>query len=123
MRPRPGTELDMSEFLDMGDGNRIALDEYGFLLNRGDWSKTVASRFAGQDDIRLTDQHWMVIDILRGYYEDFEIEPPMRALVKALKDCGGELIANSLALYRLFPEGPVRQGSRYAGLPIPVSCI
>jgi TusE/DsrC/DsvC family sulfur relay protein len=113
----------MSEFLDMNGGNRISLDEHGFLLNRDDWSKAVASKFAGLDDIQLTDQHWVVIDILRDYYKDYEIEPPMRALVKALKDCGGELIANSLALYRLFPQGPVRQGSRYAGLPIPVSCI
>ena len=69
------------------------------------------------------DAHWVVLDILREYYAEFGIEPPMRALVRMLKNKGIVEHASSLALYRLFPEGPARQGSRYAGLPLPVSCI
>ncbi|MBT8061819.1 MAG: TusE/DsrC/DsvC family sulfur relay protein, partial [Gammaproteobacteria bacterium] len=77
----------------------------------------------GRDGIELSDRHWLVIEILRNYFDEFGIETPMRVLVSRLKTCGGADWANSRALYRLFPEGPVRQGSRYGGLPIPLSCI
>lgn len=83
----------------------------------------MAVQLAALDDIDLSEQHWLVIRILRDYYSENSIEPPMRALVKLLKDKDAEETATSLQLYRLFPEGPAKQGSRYAGLPIPLSCI
>jgi len=109
--------------LSLSDGNCLALDEYGHLENRADWTEAVAGEFASRDGINLGDAHWLVLNILRDYYAEYGIEPPMRALVKEIKLRGGEAFASSLELYRLFPEGPVKQGSRYAGLPIPVSCI
>ena len=113
----------MNDLLQLGEGMSLALDEHGHLANADDWSEPVASEFAGLDGIVLGEMHWLVISILRDYYREYEIEPPMRALVKELKLRGGESFANSLELYRLFPQGPVRQGSRFAGLPIPLSCI
>ena len=118
-----GIELEVSNWLQMGDGRKLALDEHGHLENGEDWSEAVADRFAGQDGISLGDVHWLVLEILRSYYQDYGIEPPMRALVNEMKARGAEDCATSLELYRLFPDSPVRQGSRYAGLPIPVSCI
>ena len=64
-----------------------------------------------------------VISVLRGYYEKFEIAPPMRALVAILREELGRPELESRELYRLFPGGPAKQGCRYAGLPKPVSCI
>ena len=113
----------MSASLQMTDGRQLALDDYGHLVNRGDWSTEVAEQLAATDEMVLSAGHWLVLNILREYYDDFGIEPPMRALVRIMTSKGGGEFANSLALYRLFPEGPARQGSRYAGLPIPVSCI
>lgn len=107
----------------MHDGRRIELDEHGHLVNRGDWSEAVAEQLAAKNGIKLCDAHWMVLGILREYYEEFGIEPPMRALARMIREKGKAEYANSLELYRLFPEGPARQGSRYAGLPIPLSCI
>jgi tRNA 2-thiouridine synthesizing protein E len=113
----------MSKFLEMKDGHRIALDEHGHLENPQEWNESVAGAMADMDGQTLSEAHWVVIGILRDYYQDFEIEPPMRALVKEMKVRGSGNHAGSLELYRLFPEGPVKQGSRYAGLPIPLSCI
>lgn len=113
----------MSNLLNLSSGQSIALDEHGHLKNLTDWSEDVARAMARQDGVVLLEAHWVVIGILRDYYQDFEIEPPMRALVKELKGRGCSEQANSLELYRLFSEGPVKQGSRYAGLPIPLSCI
>lgn len=101
----------------------IELDEYGHLADGKRWSPDVAKLLAARDGLELSDAHWMVIRMLRNFYDEFGIEAPMRAIVKVLREQGAKEYASSRALYRLFPEGPVRQGSRYAGLPIPVSCI
>lgn len=75
------------------------------------------------DGIELRAEHWHVIRILRDYFEEFGIETPMRVLVSRLRDRMSDATLGSRDLYRLFPQGPVRQGSRYGGLPIPLSCI
>jgi tRNA 2-thiouridine synthesizing protein E len=116
-------ELEMNSQLIMPDGGSLGLDEDGHLDDPKEWSRAAAECFSAEDNISLTAAHWLVLEILRDYFRDFGIEPPMRALVKEMKARGSEEIANSLDLYRLFPEGPVRQGSRYAGLPLPLSCI
>ena len=113
----------MNKCLRMDDGRQLALDDHGHLENSNDWSPEVAMQMAAADGIELCDAHWLLFEIFRAYHRDFEIEPPMRVLVRTLKEKGRDEAANSLALYRLFPEGPARQGSRYAGLPLPVSCI
>jgi tRNA 2-thiouridine synthesizing protein E len=99
------------------------LDEHGFLRDWNDWTAELARAMAQADGIELTEDHWRVIEILRDYYAEFEIAPPMRALVQILQGRVAESGATSRALYRLFPEGPAKQGCRYAGLPKPVSCI
>lgn len=113
----------MKDHLQLEDGRQLLLDEYGHLVDSEEWSKQVAEQFAATDGVELGEPHWLVLDILREFHAEFGIEPPMRALVKIITARGGGAFANSLELYRLFPEGPVRQGSRYAGLPMPVSCI
>ena len=107
----------------MEDGRQLALDDHGHLENANDWSPEVAMQMAAADGIELSAAHWLLLEVFRAYHRDYEIEPPMRVLVGELKIKGHDQAANSLTLYRLFPEGPARQGSRYAGLPIPVSCI
>ena len=113
----------MSKCLRMEDGRQLALDEHGHLENANDWSPEVAMRMAAVDGIELSDMHWLLLELFQAYHRDYEIEPPMRILVRTLKEKGRDDKANSLALYRLFPQGPARQGSRYAGLPLPLSCI
>ena len=99
------------------------LDEHGYLRDWSQWTPDLAQVMAQADGIELNEDHWRVIGILRDYYGEFEIAPPMRALVKILRGRVDETMASSRALYRLFPDGPAKQGCRYAGLPRPVSCI
>jgi TusE/DsrC/DsvC family sulfur relay protein len=103
--------------------NLPELDEKGYLLDWLAWSPEVARVMASNDDLALTDDHWMVLGIFRQYFEQYEIEPPMRALVKRARDALGENKGNSRYLYQLFPDGPGTQACRYAGLPRPVSCV
>ena len=107
----------------LDDGRRIAVDEKGYLLDFAQWDPEIAEFMAGRDGVTLTEDHFAVIRIFQEYFERFEIEPPMRALVKLVGESMGKEKANSRFLYRLFAEGPTTQACRYAGLPRPLSCI
>lgn len=101
----------------------LALDARGYLEDREAWAPWVAEAMAAEDQIALTPAHWEILDFLRDYYEEFQMAPPMRVLVKAVAVRLGQEKAESRYLYRLFPDGPAKQACRYAGLPRPVSCI
>lgn len=83
------------------------------------WSEAQAQSIAEAMGIKLTDEHWEVIRFLRIYYENVGNDmPPAREFSQALderfKDKGGLRY-----LYGLFPDGPVNQGGRVAGIGIP----
>ena len=107
----------------MPDGSEIKMDEHGYMLDPDDWSPAVADALAQTDGFELSAGHWEIIGILRSYFAEYELEPPIRALTRLLAAEHGKHKANSRHMYRLFPDGPVKQGCRYAGLPLPLSCI
>jgi tRNA 2-thiouridine synthesizing protein E len=109
--------------LTLPGGVSVEIDEKGYLLNWQAWSPAVAETMAAADGVVLQADHWAVLEIFRAYFKQYEIEPPMRALVRRVSETLGEDKGNSRFLYRLFPEGPGTQACRYAGLPRPVSCI
>jgi len=109
--------------LQLPDGTLLPLDEKGYLRDHTAWTRQVAETMAAADSLQLGPDHWLVIEIFQDYFKQYEIEPPMRALVKITRERLGEEKGNSRYLYRLFPEGPTTQATRYAGLPRPVSCI
>jgi tRNA 2-thiouridine synthesizing protein E len=115
-------EMSASSLLLPG-GGRIEIDEKGYLLDSSAWTPEVARTMAAADGVVLESDHWSVIRIFRDYYGQYDIEPPMRALVRMAKEELGEDKGSSRYLYRLFPDGPGTQGCRYAGLPRPVSCV
>ena len=113
----------MSAELVCTDGYRVGLEENGYLSDWQQWKPVVAETLAAADGIDLGASHWRVLDILRSYYDEYEIAPPVRALVKIMRAKTGSDEFGSRQLYRLFPQGPAKQACRYAGLPRPVSCI
>lgn len=113
----------MNAALELATGERLALDEHGHLADWQAWTPAVAEAFARTDQLELSPGHWAVLEVFRAYYGDYETAPPMRALARILQQRSDNAPLGSRELYRLFPEGPLRQASRYAGLPLPVSCI
>ena len=109
--------------LNMAGGRQIAIDEKGYLLDSSEWDPDVARHMASLDGLELSADHFEIIGIFQAYFEEYEIEPPMRALVKMTTEKLGADKGNSRFLYRLFPGGPIIQACRYAGLPRPLSCI
>lgn len=87
-------------------------------LDLQDWDEEQGRRNAEQEGIQLTNEHWMVVRCLRDYYRQHGPAKNGRELDDMLDseftDQGGRRY-----LRRLFPEGPVAQGMRIAGLDAP----
>ena len=98
-------------------GNSYTVDEDGFLENPEIWNEKVALDFASTEGVaELTEDHWKVINYLRGYYEQFGIAPMIR---KLCKETGFKL----KYIYELFPSGPAKGACKLAGLPKPTGCV
>jgi tRNA 2-thiouridine synthesizing protein E len=84
------------------------------------WDRDSALELATQEGIELDSRHWEVITFLRRYYLDHGWPAQPRVLIRELEasfhDKGG-----TRYLYRLFPQGPLAQGTRIAGLPEPAN--
>lgn len=98
-------------------------DAEGYLLDWQQWQPAFAEQAAARLGILLEDAHWELLQMLREHYGEFLSAPPMRLLTRLVTLRLGADKGNSRYLYRLFPDGPAKQGSLLAGLPKPVSCI
>ena len=87
-------------------------------LDLQDWSEAQAHINAKRESIQLTEAHWEVVYYLREHYLEFGSSKNARELNNILNnefaDRGGKKYLRSL-----FPGGPVTQGMRIAGLPLP----
>lgn len=97
-------------------------DKEGFLVNLDDWSETVAVQLADNEALSLSEDHWAIINLVRGFYREFKISPAMRVLVKAVKLEFGKEKGRSIYLHLLFPDNPAKLISKIAGLPKPINC-
>ncbi|WP_122861276.1 TusE/DsrC/DsvC family sulfur relay protein [Pseudomonas viridiflava] len=104
-------------------GRTLELDKDGFLKDLNDWSMDVAHALAGEEGLTLTPEHVEILELLRGFYAEFQLSPATRPLIKftALK-LGAEK-GNSMHLNRLFNGTPAKLAAKLAGLPKPTNCI
>ncbi len=99
------------------DGIEIEVDEDGFIQEPDKWSRELAMAVAKTEEVEdLTEDHWKVINYLRGYYQEFGIAPMIR---KLCKETGFQL----KYIYELFPSGPAKGACKIAGLPKPTGCV
>ncbi len=100
-----------------------AVDKEGYLLNLEDWSESAALKIALSEGITLTDEHWSVISLLRGVYQEYQHTPITRVFVKIMAEQLGKEKGRSIYLMSLFPETPMRKACKIAGLPKPTNCL
>ena len=79
------------------------------------WDRNKSVELAQSEGIKLNDEHWAVIVYLRRYYLEHGRPINTLTLETALNEQFSDLGGNEY-LYRLFPGGPVTQGSRFANL-------
>ncbi|MFQ5815227.1 MAG: TusE/DsrC/DsvC family sulfur relay protein [Candidatus Hydrothermarchaeaceae archaeon] len=98
-------------------GVKLELDEDGFIQDPEKWNEEVAEFLAKGEGIeQLTEEHWKVIKYLREYYQQYQIAPMIRQLVKATN-------FELKYIYQLFPAGPAKGACKVAGLPKPTGCV
>ncbi|MCY1720343.1 TusE/DsrC/DsvC family sulfur relay protein [Prolixibacteraceae bacterium Z1-6] len=96
-------------------GKTVEVNDEGYLLNRDDWDKDLAAEMAKEDGIELTDKHYEVLEYLR------EKEAAGESLT--IRKVGKSGITDIKGLYQLFPGGPLKLSSKYAGIAKPASCV
>ena len=104
-------------------GELIVTDNQGYLVDHTQWQEELATIMAEMDGFELTIAHWEIIRFVRQFYLTYNTSPAIRALTKAMKAEFGEEKASSRYLFRLFPDGPAKQATKYAGLPKPKRCL
>lgn len=95
----------------------------GYLKNIKDWNKEIALIIAKEEKIIITENHWKIIFFMRNFYLNFSIYPSMRILNKEIAKLIDKKKVNSIYLFNLFPEGPLTQGAKIAGLPQTTKCL
>jgi len=84
-----------------------------------DWSRDIAVAQARAVNLELTEEHWQLIRALQDFYARHEESAiNVRELHDAL-DENFHARGGLRHLYTLFPEGPIAQGCRLAGLEPP----
>lgn len=105
------------------NGATIEHDEEGYITDLSAWNTDLAAIIAKDENIDMNDEHWEVVNFLRDYYEEYQIAPAVRVLIKAVKKTMGKEKGNNKYLYTLFPYGPAKQACKIAGLPKPTGCV
>ena len=102
--------------LEIGD-LKIDVDEDGFMAEPEDWSENIAKALATTESVDdLSEDHWVVVNYIRNYYQEFGIAPMIRKLCKETK-------FDLKYIYELFPSGPAKGACKVAGLPKPTGCV
>ena len=95
----------------------VELDEDGFLEEHSRWNEDVAKALAITVDLdELTEEHWTMIKYIREYYEEYDVPPIFRKMVKYTG-------FDRDKIYVLFPTGPTSGAFKIAGLPKPSGCV
>ena len=97
-------------------GTSYQLNEEGRLQDIGLWTEEIAIALAASDGINLIDDHWKIIELLRGFYKEF---PTMKLFLKEVTHKLDDKFSDQAYLNQLFPEGILIQSSKIAGVPSP----
>ena len=95
-------------------------DAEGYLFTPDDWNEAMASEIANEEGIELNDTYWFVLGFMREYFQEHDIAPDVRHLIKhlATKNECSKKEAKKL-VFDLFPYGYVKQACKIAGMKKP----
>ncbi len=96
-------------------GQAVEVNDEGYLVDASQWTKEIATEMAKEEGIDLTDKHFEVLEFLRTANEKGETLTIRRVGKSGITDIKG--------LYALFPKGPLKLSSKFAGIPKPASCV
>ena len=96
-------------------GVNVDVNEEGYLTDPAEWTKEVAAEISKEENIELSDKHYEVLEFLR--------EETAKGSPLTIRKVGKSGIVDIKQLYQLFPGGPLKYSSKYAGIAKPTSCV
>ena len=96
-------------------GQPVEVNDEGYMVDPSQWNKEIAAEMAKEQGIDLTDKHYEVLEFLRNANEKEE--------TLTIRRVGKSGIVDIKGLYQLFPGGPLKFSSKFAGIPKPASCV
>ncbi|CAL4324827.1 Sulfurtransferase TusE [Buchnera aphidicola (Neophyllaphis podocarpi)] len=87
------------------------------------WNKKKAIDIAKKELISMNKNHWEIIFLLRKFYKEFNFTPNIRMFINFARKILKTEKINSIYLFKLFPKGPIHQGSKISGIPKPSRCL
>jgi len=96
-------------------GVTVAVNDEGYMEDASQWTKEIAVAMAKEEGIELTDKHFEVLEYLRDAHAKGE--------TLTIRKVGKSGITDIKGLYQLFPGGPLKFSSKFAGIPKPASCV
>lgn len=121
-RSSGNAHMEVAEYLNI-DGKEIPVDRHGYLTDPADWNKDVALKQAELSGVKMTDDHWFVVNFIRDHYDSTGCVPEARHALKSMKEKLGKERATRKYLYSLFPYGYAIQGCKIAGTRIPLKIM
>ena len=96
-------------------GQTVEVNDEGYMADASEWNREIAAEMAKEEGIELTEKHYEVLEFLRNANEKGETLTIRRVGKSGITDIKG--------LYQLFPGGPLKFSSKFAGIPKPASCV
>ena len=83
------------------NGTTVEHDEEGYITNLSEWSKELAEIIAKAEEVDMNEEHWEVVNFLRDYYEEYQIAPAVRVLIKEVKKTMGPEKGSNKYMYEV----------------------
>ena len=96
-------------------GQTVEVNDEGYMVDASQWTREIAAEMAKEVGIELGDKHYEVLEFLRTASEKGE--------TLTIRKVGKSGIVDIKGLYQLFPGGPLKFSSKFAGIPKPASCV
>jgi len=96
--------------------NAPSLDTDGYLVDPSEWSEDWARATANAMNVTLTAEHWEAIGFMRKFYDEHQVAPDARFVMRHLSETRG---APRNRLFELFPFGYPGQACKIAGMRKP----
>lgn len=98
--------------------HKPAFDDQGYLFEPADWTEDLARELARQENVELTERHWEAIRYMRDFFQEHQVIPDVRFVMRHL---GARYGGSRNLVFELFPFGYVKQACRIAGMRKPRS--
>lgn len=101
------------------------LDKDGYLNDISLWDYNIAEILAGLKNIKLSKDHYIILDTIRDFYLEYKTYPILRVFIKKLKldKKLDESKCDSIYLNKILGETPIPMAGFLAGLPKSKKCI